>query len=235
MSAEARGAAEIYRDFRVGLPIRARQAFNLVAGHPIRRVLDIGCADGGFLGLFPAGCEKYGVDIAENRHRPDEAKVMRADVTAGPLPFEASFFDLVYAGEIIEHVLDTVGFLREVYRVLRPGGIAVITTPNLCSLKNLYCWLAGKQLAWVDYKAGQHGHVRYFSPAALADLLVESGFVVERMCSSGIEVGAHVPALAFLTPLTRLVFAHSIRGNCLIVRAARPAEAGPLRGARSGA
>ncbi len=149
-------------------------------------------------------------------------RLVQADVSRDSLPFEMGVFDAVYAGEIIEHLLDTAAFLREVRRVLRPGGSVVLTTPNLCSLKNLYCWLMAKQLAWVDYKLGQHGHIRYFSPRSLHQILAESGFRVETICSSGFEVGAHVRLLEFLTPVTRWIFSHSIRGNCLIAKARKP-------------
>jgi 2-polyprenyl-3-methyl-5-hydroxy-6-metoxy-1,4-benzoquinol methylase len=194
----------------------------MVRDLPARTVLDIGCADGGFLSLFPAQCRKYGIDIAENCHRPPDIHFWRVDVDRSPLPFESSFFDLVYAGEIIEHVHDTVSLLREIQRVLRPGGTLLLTTPNLCSIKNLYYWLKGQQLAWVDYKDGQHGHVRYFSPASLAEVLMESGFYIERMCSSGVELGAHIRILRHFTPLVQWVFSHNTRGSCLIVRAAAP-------------
>jgi len=211
----------LYRDFHVGLTVRARQAFGLLRGQTISRVLDVGCADAAFLTLFPPWVEKYGVDIAPSAHRPPDMRLVQVDVSRDPLPFAMGVFDVVYAGEIIEHVLDTLAFLREVRRVLRPGGSVVLTTPNLCSLKNLYCWLTGRQLAWVDYKLGQHGHVRYFSPCSLRQVLTESGFQVGEICTSGFEVGAHVRGLEFLTPVTRWIFAHSIRGNCLISRAVK--------------
>jgi 2-polyprenyl-3-methyl-5-hydroxy-6-metoxy-1,4-benzoquinol methylase len=214
----------LYADFRVGLPVRVKQALRLYRGSQIGAALDIGCADGAFLEQLRAA-RKYGIDIASNRHRPADVHVVRMDVAVEPLPFEADYFDAVYAGEILEHLLDTERFLREVARVLKPTGLFVLTTPNLCSLKNLYCWLRGRQLAWVDYKNGQFGHLRYFSPQSIRVLLAEAGFVLERICSSGFEVGAHVPWLGWLSPITRWIFAHSVRGNCLIV-AARKRAAG---------
>ena len=214
----------LYSDFRVGLPVRVKQVLRLFHGREIGTALDIGCADGAFLGQLRAS-RKYGIDIAPNRHRPPDVHVVSLDVAAEPLPFEGDYFDVVYAGEILEHLLDTERFLREVARVLKPTGLFVLTTPNLCSLKNLYRWLRGRQLAWVDYKNGQFGHLRYFSPESIRDLLAEAGFVVERVCSSGIEVGAHVPWLAWLSPITQWIFAHSLRGNCLIL-AARKRAAG---------
>ncbi len=49
---------------------------------------------------------------------------------ASALPFGDATFDALFAGEVIEHVPDAVGTLREWSRVLKPGGIAIVTTPN---------------------------------------------------------------------------------------------------------
>jgi ubiquinone/menaquinone biosynthesis C-methylase UbiE len=210
-----------YADFRVGLPVRLKQALALLRGHRIDTILDIGCADSAFLSQFPASCMKVGVDIAPNRFRPADIRFVQTDVGNQDLPFADGYFDAIYAGEIIEHVLDTEGLLRDIRRVLKPHGILVLTTPNLSSLKNLYCWLRGRQLAWVDYKNGQYGHVRYFSPQSIQLLLRETGYTVTRLCSSGFEVGAHAPLFTWLTPLTQRLFAHSVRGNCLVVAAVK--------------
>ena len=210
-----------YTDFRVGLPVRTKQALALLKGRRIGAVLDIGCADGAFLTQLPPSCTRVGVDVAPNRFRPAGIRFVQTDVSRQSLPFVDGCFDVVYAGEIIEHVLDTEGLLEDIRRVLRAGGLLVLTTPNLCSLKNLYYWLRGRQLAWVDYKNNQYGHVRYFSPQSLRLLLRDMGFTVLRMCSSGFELGSHAPWLNWMTPLTRWFFARILRGNCLIAVAAK--------------
>jgi SAM-dependent methyltransferase len=207
-----------YTDFHVGLPVRVLQAVALLREHPIETVLDIGCADGAFLSQFPT-CMRVGVDLASNRFRPADIRFVQADVASQYLPFADSYFDAIYAGEIIEHIFDTERFLREINRILKPRGVLVLTTPNLCSLKNLYCWVRGRQLAWIDYNNRQYGHVRYFSPQSIQILLRETGYTVTRICSSGFEIGAHAPWLDWMTPLTQWIFAHNVRGNCLIVAA----------------
>lgn len=211
----------MYADFRVGLPVRVKQALAFLKGHRIQAVLDIGCADSAFLSQFPASCMKVGVDVAPNRFRPADIRFVQTDVGSQDLPFADGYFDAVYAGEIIEHILDTERFLRDIRRILKPHGVLALTTPNLCSLKNLYHWLRGRQLAWVDYKNGQYGHVRYFSPQSIRLLLRETGYTVTRISSSGFEVGVHAPWLGWVTPLTQWFFAHSVRGNCLVVAAVK--------------
>ena len=59
------------------------------------------------------------------------------------LPISNACLDAVFAGEIIEHLVDTDSFIAEIARVLRPGGHTVITTPNLASFENRLRLLAG--------------------------------------------------------------------------------------------
>ena len=44
---------------------------------------------------------------------------------------EASSFDVVFAGEVIEHIVDDRAFLRQIHRISRPGGLVALTTSNL--------------------------------------------------------------------------------------------------------
>jgi 2-polyprenyl-3-methyl-5-hydroxy-6-metoxy-1,4-benzoquinol methylase len=106
-----------------------------------------------------------------------------------PLPWEASAFDAVVAGEVIEHVVNTDHLLREVARVLRPGGVLVITTPNLASLENRIRLLLGRYPMWMDHRVSGAGHLRYYTPRLLRAHLAQHGFAVER------HVGNWVPFL----------------------------------------
>lgn len=214
-----------YTDFRAGLPVRVKQALILLTQARPHAVLDVGCADSGLLAALPATSLKVGLDRAANRFRPPGVRFVQSDLVGHHLPFRSECFDAVFAGEVIEHLLDTARFLRDLHRVLKPTGMLVLTTPNLCSLRNLYHWLRRQQLAWVDYREGQWGHVRHFSPASLRLLLAETGFVVTRLGSSGFEVGGRLPSLAWLTGLTQRVFARSLRGNCLVVAATKTGHA----------
>ena len=105
----------------------------------------------------------------------------RHDLASGPLPYDSGVFDVVFAGEVIEHLVDTTSFLRDIHRVLRPAGCAIITTPNLASFENRMRLLFGVFPAWVEYKLeGGQGHVRSYTPATLRMHLHETGFRVER-------------------------------------------------------
>src|SRR5262249_48608603 len=74
--------------------------------------------------------------VAVERYIPQfEAKVPVVDADLNqPLPFEDACFDVAMAVEILEHLENPRSFLRELSRVLRPGGTAIVSTPNLTSL-----------------------------------------------------------------------------------------------------
>ena len=89
---------------------------------PGDRVLDYGCAEMPYRGLFPADCEYVGADLPGNP---------RADVeitSDGRLPVPDESFDVVLSTQALEHVEDPAAYLAECRRVLRPGGRALITT-----------------------------------------------------------------------------------------------------------
>jgi 2-polyprenyl-3-methyl-5-hydroxy-6-metoxy-1,4-benzoquinol methylase len=110
---------------------------------PIKRSLDIGCAGGGFSTLLPKSTEKWGLDFECHPDLPETFKFFSCDISqAWPVP--AEHFEVVLAGEIIEHMLDTDLFLQRCFRALKPGGHLLLTTPNLASFANLRLAAAGQ-------------------------------------------------------------------------------------------
>jgi hypothetical protein len=87
----------------------------------------------------------------------------------------------VFAGEILEHLVDTAGFLEDVRRVLVPGGVLLLTTPNLASLENRVRLLLGGYPRWVDAELGGEGHVRAYTVPVLRRQLERLGFQVEAV------------------------------------------------------
>ena len=154
-----------------------------------KRVVDLGSSRGLFLARFPES-ERLGIEIdPEERRRGSEHGVEAVEhfinafdgnrLTAR-LPFEDASADVVLAGEIVEHIVDTEAFLREIRRVLRPGGATVLSTPNILWWKHRLALLAGRYPDALDYRTrygDDFGHVRIFTPRLMRGLLEETGFV----------------------------------------------------------
>jgi SAM-dependent methyltransferase len=100
---------------------------------PASKVLDVGCGDGAILAPFAGKHDLHGVDVAQGAVDAAKAAGMKAvqHDLENPLPFPNDTFDLVFCGETIEHQIDTDWLLSEINRVLRPGGLLVLTYPNV--------------------------------------------------------------------------------------------------------
>jgi ubiquinone/menaquinone biosynthesis C-methylase UbiE len=106
-----------------------------------KSLLDAGCGDGRYLAalptLGPLPRRVVGVDIAESILQTARAAAARAGVrpelvraNVERLPFADAEFDLVLCSQVIEHLLDPEAGLRELARVVAPGGFLVLTTDN---------------------------------------------------------------------------------------------------------
>lgn len=109
-------------------------------------------------------------------------------------PFDSGSFDCVFAGDIIEHIFDVDSFLSECYRVLKPRGRIIITTPNLASLQDRFRFFVGltpKQIQPCHefYKL----HIRPFTLQLLNKTLESYGFLVKRVSSNFViwKIGKH--------------------------------------------
>ena len=93
-----------------------------------------------------------------------------------PLPLDDNAVDAVWAGEVIEHVVDVAPWLSEVRRVLRPRGRLLLTTPHHGPLTLLRLAVSPRRFdAHFDPRSD---HVRFFSPRTLRALLDDLGFDV---------------------------------------------------------
>jgi ubiquinone/menaquinone biosynthesis C-methylase UbiE len=114
-------------------------------------VLEIACGSGDFakkvMNRFNL-TKIYGVDISEQALKLASEKGVvgwRLNLDKDNLPYQDNFFDTVICGEVIEHLVDPDHLLEEIYRVLKPDGHLLITTPNLASWYNRLLLLFGYQ------------------------------------------------------------------------------------------
>lgn len=164
------------------------------------RILDLGCGEGHFAGvLMRADAGVVACDVAEEPLRRARANHPGLDVRLvepdGPLPFEDATFDIAWAGETIEHVLDTSHWLSEVRRVLPSGGLILLSTPDHGLLSRLR--LALSERAFASHFDPRSDHLRFYTPSTLVGLLSDFGFeqvsVVRR---GGVVPGARRMLLA---------------------------------------
>lgn len=179
---------------------RLRQSLELIQSQNPKKVLDVGCGDGFFSQriLDNTNAEVWGIDISiEGTAKAAErgVRVKQNDLATG-IPFQAETFDLVFCGEVIEHVFDPDFLLDEVWRVLTPGGKLVISTPNLAAWYNRVLLLFGIQPIFTDVSTrktlgrfwtllGQGsqpvGHIHIYTWAAMKDILKEHKFTIRKV------------------------------------------------------
>ncbi|MFP5363796.1 MAG: class I SAM-dependent methyltransferase [Thermoleophilia bacterium] len=161
-----------------------RRRFLLEHVRPGQTVLDLGCGAGEFsAALAEAGATPVAVDVAREALRRAEVRVPGLDLRlwrdGEPLPLADASVDAVWAGEVIEHVLDVAPWLSEVRRVLRPRGTLLLTTPHHGPLTLVGLALSRRRFA--RHFEPRSDHVRFFSPRTLRELLDDLGFDVARL------------------------------------------------------
>ena len=133
-----------------------------------RRVLDIGCGTGGVLAHLGEFGQAYGIDPSPEATQYCHERGLPVALGSGmELPYQDQTFEAVLALDVIEHVEDDVRLLREARRVLRPGGVAVLTVPALP-------WL------WSSHDVVNH-HYRRYVRATLESAVCAAGLAPEKI------------------------------------------------------
>jgi 2-polyprenyl-6-hydroxyphenyl methylase/3-demethylubiquinone-9 3-methyltransferase len=156
-----------------------RMEFLLSCVAPGERVLDVGCGEGAFAAaLAQAGASVVAVDVAEEplaRAREAHPELdLRLIDGEGAWELPDAAFDVVWAGEVIEHVADTAAWLSEVRRVLVPGGTLLLSTPAHGALTRLRLGLSAR--AFADHFDPRSDHLRFYTRGSLSALLEDFRF-----------------------------------------------------------
>lgn len=143
------------------------------------KLLDIGCSTGTWsMHWKERGWSASGIDI-DQKHvetaRQNGIDARFCDLNSAQIPFQSESFDLVFAGEVIEHIVDTDGFLAEVARCTKIGGHVIVTTPNLASFENRLRLALGMYPAWLNYNLQGSGHVRGYTLPVLESQMKSYG------------------------------------------------------------
>lgn len=147
-----------------------------------KNILDVGCASGWFLEQiriqYPkadcTGIDVYKKAIEWGKSHYKSLELIHADAHNLPLPNES--FDLVICAEVLEHVVEPEKVLKEINRVLTPGGIAIIEmdTGNLLFHLAWYWWTHLRHGVWKD------AHIHAFDTKKLERMIIDRNFIITK-------------------------------------------------------
>ncbi len=166
---------------------------DMLSGSLPSRILDLGCA-GGLLAeqMRAMGHFVVGVDHSEApgvRERTDA--FFTADLDAGIPEEVGAGYDVVVAGDVIEHLSRPVDILRQITRILRPGGQLLLSVPNFAH------WYPRTRVALGAFGYDRRGilddtHLRFFTRLSLRRLVRDAGFDILEETATGLPLGAVV-------------------------------------------
>lgn len=173
--------------------LRSRRVRPYITKHT--SVLDVGCGvDGALLqSLAPYFKEGVGIDLRAMPIRKENIRIEQGSFDGTPLPFADQAFDCVTMLAVLEHMDKRDELVKEIYRVLKPGGVLVMTVPT---------WAAKPVLEFLAFRLGivnaeaVREHKTYFWKEQLAHILQNAGFSPTSTQLHYFEVGFNLSAIA---------------------------------------
>lgn len=165
--------ADLEKGEELELPRNSRILEGIELFKKFGQLLDVGVGTGLFLRLASKkGWSVCGVDIssyAVEKIKKEGFKMFRGKLTK--IPFKKNFFDVVNMRHSIEHMEDPKGALLKSYKILKPGGLICIATPNS---SGIHAKIFGKN--WPHL--GLPYHLHFFSKKSLIKILKDAKFII---------------------------------------------------------
>ena len=149
-------------------------------------VLEVGCGDASFTtDLAKHFSQVTAIDIsagqiAENAARFPTITFRQHDVSE-PFPFDDASFEVVWCSEVLEHLFDPAFALREMRRILKPGGRLLVTVPYHGRFKNILIALFN----WDEHFVPSNPHIRFYTNRSLSRMVEAAGFRSIRLKTCG--------------------------------------------------
>ncbi|KPJ56396.1 hypothetical protein AMJ49_04950 [Parcubacteria bacterium DG_74_2] len=147
------------------------------------RILDVGCATGDFINMAKRYFDMWGLDISEFAVK--EARLKNPDIfqkikkgMIEELSFPADFFDCIVMWDVIEHLWDPVGVISKLVKILKPGGVLAVSTPNI---NTATARLMGKSWHFMIIPE----HLSFFNKSTLNYLFETAGLIPLKWMTRG--------------------------------------------------
>lgn len=154
------------------------------------RVIDVGCGDGYFshqlarLGAQVTGMDLSPAGLAKARSRTPEGTFLEHDLSQ-PFPVPDGSFDAAWCSEVLEHLFAPLKTLEHIARVVRPGGLVLLTVPYHDRLKNVAIAL----FEFERHYDPTYPHIQYFTRKSLATIVERAGLRVQWTGKCGSNLG----------------------------------------------
>jgi SAM-dependent methyltransferase len=146
-----------------------------------QKVLDLGCYHGDVVKeISQLGFQGYGADVFQENVETATKNFAEGNFSVvdfnGKFPYPDNSFDIIWAGDIIEHVYDTINLFSELNRILKKNGSLVCSTPYHGIVKMVV-------ISLIDLKKHfhpEHPHIRFYTNKSLRMILNKYGFIVRK-------------------------------------------------------
>ncbi|MDP2942891.1 MAG: class I SAM-dependent methyltransferase [Candidatus Omnitrophota bacterium] len=159
-----------------------REYFLSLIPSDVKKVLDVGCADGGLCaGLTQKDVEVIGLEkdvdsCAKAREKLD--KVFLADIEKFDLPYPKEYFDCIIYADVLEHLFDPLALLKKHIDYLRDGGYIVASIPNIRYYKAIIRLVIGGTWDYSDGGLLDKSHMRFFTLLNIKELFSRAGYEI---------------------------------------------------------
>lgn len=162
----------------------------LVLGHKekeIKKVLELGCSLGHLgMALDAMGLDVYGIDLNTEylykypKSLIEKLHIKQCNFENDRIPYNDNAFDCVIFTEVLEHIAvkHPVKILEEIKRLLSPGGILILSTPNVSNISNVFALMRGDNVFWDPkiFYGSMDRHNREYTPKEVLSLLQDADF-----------------------------------------------------------
>lgn len=150
---------------------------------PVNTLLEVGCGEGNFASNFP-NAEYWGVEpvtkyaeTAASKH----LKILNGTYESVSDQIPCGYFDLIACNDVIEHMIDPIGFLQDVKHKLKPTGKLIASIPNIRHIPVLWKLLFKGEFDYEQSGLMDYTHLHFFTPKSFSKMAINCGWDIELL------------------------------------------------------